>query len=178
MRLQEKYTVSEASELLGFKSRSTINARTNDSGINAISYETDSEGNKVISHIELERVYPDKMKAALKRINNTANAQHEDTGIAHKNTGDNTENTPDMKVLNSKVQFLEEQLSYERSEREREREEAKLREERAEAREKDLSAKLDKAQSTIDKQTYLITDMTEKPSQTPVEPRKKFLGIF
>lgn len=175
MNIKEKYTVSEATELLGFKSRSTINSRTKKSGSDALTYEIDEEGNKVISHVELERVFPSKFKAALKRKNNTPNTSYKNTQTVQSNT---PKSTSDIRVLSDKIEFLNEQLDYERQERERERQEAKKREERSDEREQDLSDKLNKAQSIIEKQTFLISDMREKPVQKPIEPPKKILGIF
>lgn len=171
MKIQEKYTISEATKFLGFSSRSTINSRTKSNGNNSLSYDIDDNGNKIILASELERVFPDKYKAALNQINNTENALYKNTENVQQNTDENTENT---RHLEAKVAMLTEQLEYERNERRREREEAEKREQKAEFREKDLSGKLDKAQLTIERQTYLLQDMREKPPQKPVEVRKGF----
>ena len=172
MEIQQKYTVAEATKFLGFKSRSTINARTQAQGNTSISFDIDENGNKIISIHELERAFPDKYKTALKRTKNTYSTQFKNTENAQSNTAKNTN------ILEVKIEMLEQQLEYERKERAHDREDAKKREAKAEEREKDLSAKLDKAQSTIEKQTYLISDMREKTIEKPTERPKGFFGMF
>lgn len=49
---------------------------------------------------------------------------------------------------------------------------------KSEQREQDVSAKLDKAQSVIEKQTYLITDMRDKQTQTSSQRRGLFTGFL
>ena len=77
-------------------------------------------------------------------------------------------------TLKHRIELLEQQLSN----KDLLLKEVSEAREKTEQREKDLSAKLDKAQSTIERQTYLLQDMRDKPSQKPVETTKRFLGIF
>lgn len=173
MGLKQKYTVSEATEFLGFKSRSTINKRTKASGNDSISYEIDDQGNKVISILELERAFPDKYKEALKRNTNTPNKH------SVKIQQSTTKNTSNTSVLEAQIQMLQEQIEYERREREREREDAQKQLREAHDRENKLQDRFDKLTDVLGKQTLLLEDMrqkSDKPKET--EPRKKFLGIF
>lgn len=159
MNTKEKYTISEATAFLGFKSRSTINKRTKEQGSDALSYEIDENGNKVISYLELERVFPDKVKAALKKNKDTENTSAEYSANAQPNTRKNTTNTG---VLQSEVEVL--------------RERVKGRDAKIELLEKqinksdeiitDLSGKLDKAQETLHAQTHLLEDKSKKEAES------------
>jgi hypothetical protein len=160
MDIQEKYTVTEATAFLGFKSRSTINARTTEQGNNAISFDYDDEGNKIISAVELQRVFPEKFKKALERAKNTPHTPHAHSAIAQSNTVKNTGDT-------GRFQLLQEQLDYERAERLRERQEAQERERKAEAREESARAMIERLTETISKQTLLLEHHQLKKSVAP-----------
>ncbi len=161
MEIKQRYTVSEATEFLGFKSRSTINKRTTVHGNDAISYEMDDQGNKVISILELERVFPDKYKEAIKKHMNT---KAEYSTKIQSSTSKNTNNT---NALDTQIQMLREQIEYERLERERERNEAKERLQEALERENKLQDRLEKLTDTLSKQTLMLEDMRQKPPQKP-----------
>ena len=132
MEFKEKYTISEATELLGFKSRSTINKRTKVGGKDSISFEKDEYGNKVIRLVELQRVFPDRMKNALANKENTPN-----TISAHgaKIQASTRPTAPNTVLLQQKVEMLEAQLEQEQAERLRERREANDRDNKADNRE-------------------------------------------
>jgi|GEM_PF-6819133 len=183
MAIKQKYTISEATEFLGFKSRSTINKHTKTSGNNALSFEIDNQGNKVISILELERVFPDKYKQALKIQKDTVNTAYSIQQNAQPNTGKNTKNTAkDTAILELKIEMLQNNIEYERSERERERQEVQERIALLQETVKDL--KQDK--EAYRNQIKAITDQRAhqpkadpEPEARPQEPvRKKFLGIF
>lgn len=172
MKAQQKYTVSEATYFLGFKSRSTINKRTKSGGKDSISYEIDDHGNKIISALELERAFPDKYKMALRKIQNTGK---EYSTKAQLNT---EKNTKDTSILSARIEMLEEQIAYERQERERERIEAKTQTQKHEEREKVTQEQMKKLLDTVERQTFLISDMREKTPEKPAEGNKKLFGWF
>jgi DNA gyrase/topoisomerase IV subunit A len=176
MKIKEKYTISEATEFLGFKSRSTINKHTKMNSNNALSFEIDNHGNKVISILELERVFPDKYKQALRIQANTRNTLYEIQQNAQPNTAKNTQNTTkDTAFLELKIQMLQSQIEYEQTERERERQEVQERIKLLEAIVSDL--KQDK--ETYRNQIKAITDQRPQQATEPVKTvRKKILGIF
>lgn len=167
MNTQQKYTISEATALLGFKSRSTINKRTKGQGSDSLSCEMDENGNKVISIIELERVFPDKLKAALKKGKDTANTSAEYSTKAQPNTPKNTANTM---VLQHKVETLEELLSEEKAERLRERQEFKDREAKSEVREADYREHVRDLVKTVSEQTKLLEYKAEEEKEAKNEP--------
>lgn len=169
--IKQKYTISEATEFLGFQSRSTINKYTKMNGNNALSYELDSQGNKIIPLLELERVFPEKYKQALKIQANTNNTLYEIQQNAQPNTAKNTQNTG---VLELKIQMLQSQIEYEQTERERERQEVQERIKLLETIITDL--KQDK--EAYRNQIKAITDQRQ-PQPEPIKTvRKKILGIF
>lgn len=180
MTIKQKYTISEATEFLGFQSRSTINKYTKMNGNNALSYELDSQGNKIIPLLELERVFPEKYKQALKIQENTTNTLYEIQQNAQMNTVKNTQNTTkdtaDTALLELKIQMLQNQIEHEQTERERERQEVQERIKLLEAIVSDL--KQDK--EIYRNQIKAITD--QRQPQSAPEPvktvRKKVLGIF
>jgi hypothetical protein len=177
MTIKQKYTISEATEFLGFQSRSTINKYTKMNGNNALSYELDSQGNKIIPLLELERVFPEKYKQALKIQANTKNTVYEIQQNEQPNTAKNTQNTTkDTAVLELKIQMLQNQIEHEQTERERERQEVQERIKLLETIVSDL--KQDK--EVYRNQIKAITDQRQpQPASEPVKTvRKKILGIF
>ncbi len=162
MEIQQKYTISEATAFLGFKSRSTINSRTKDKGTKSISYETDDSGNKVISILELERVFPAKYAAAIKNKNNTDNTSAEHSKNAQQNTPKNTNNTIQ---LQHKVEMLEQELDS-----------TKNALNKSEEREADLSKKLDKTQDSLQISLRQLEDTRDKSLDKPPEKKKGFWG--
>ena len=176
MKLKEKYTVSEATELLGFKSRSTINRRTKTSGKDSISFEKDEDGNKIIRFVELQRAFPDRIKNVLNDKGNTRNTITAHSAKIQSNTA---RNTPNALLLQQKVDTLEAQLEKEKEERFRERREANERDSKAENREQVLQQQITELTRTLSQQTKLLEDHrkpskkanTEKPS-LPAEIQK------
>ena len=180
MEIQQEYTISEATNFLGFKSRSTVNSKTKDKGTNALSYNVDENGNKSIPVGELERVFPSRYRAAISKAKSTNNTPKENTLIGQKNTEKSTNNTP-LYLL--EIETLKQRLQREKEERERERQNFQKHSDRAEEREKDLLGKLDKAQQTISQQTLLISDMRtasqkreEEETEKTTSTRKGFWG--
>lgn len=159
MNTQQKYTISEATAFLGFKSRSTINKRTKEQGSKALSYEIDENGNKVISILELERVFPDKVKAALKKNKDTENTGTEYSTKIHRNTPKNTANT---KVLEAELEVLHERVRG----RDAQIDLLERQLTKSDERITDLSDKLSQAQSTLDRQTYLLEDKNKKEEES------------
>lgn len=143
------FTLNQAAKETG-KSKGTI-SRYLKSG--KLSYVQKTEGGYEIDPSELFRVFP-----------RTENKTAETGTIEQSETPTKQGKTPLLEIENTflrdKIHMLEEQLR------------------KAELREQDLSAKLDKAQSTIERQTYLITDLREKPPQTHSQGKRRFLGIF
>jgi septal ring factor EnvC (AmiA/AmiB activator) len=158
MEIQQKYTISEATAFLGFKSRSTINSRTKDKGTKSLSYETDDSGNKVISILELERVFPAKYAAAIKKKKNTSNTSTEYSNNAPKNTSNTIQ-------LQHKVEMLEQELDS-----------TKNALNKSEEREADLSKKLDKTQDSLQISLRQLEDTREKSPEKPPEKKKGFWG--
>jgi hypothetical protein len=103
MKLKEKYTVSEATELLGFKSRSTINRRTKTTGKDSISFERDEDGNKIIQFVELQRAFPDRIKNVLNDKGNTPSTKTVHSAKIQSNTA---RNTPNALLLQQKSRDL------------------------------------------------------------------------
>jgi hypothetical protein len=180
MEFKEKYTISEATELLGFKSRSTINKRTKSTGKDSISFEKDEYGNKVIRMVELQRVFPDRMKNVLDNKGNTPNTLSVHSAKIQSNTRPTAPNTP---LLQQKIEMLEAQLEQEREERLRERREANDRDNKAENREHLLQQQITELTKTLSQQTKLLEDhrrpsekaKSEKPSlATEVKDVLKF----
>lgn len=170
MEIKQKYTVSEATQFLGFKSRSTINKRTKANGNNNLTYEIDAQGNKVIALIELERVFPDKYKEALKKNTDTVGVH---CAKIQKGT---LKNTADTSVLEAKLQMLQEQIEYERSERERERADFQIRAKEAAEREEILRKSNEKLTDTLSKQTLMIEYMRPKVKKNATDGRKGFFA--
>lgn len=161
MKLKEKYTVSEATELLGFKSRSTINRRTKTTGKDSISFERDEDGNKIIQFVELQRAFPDRIKNVLNDKGNTPNTKAVHSAKIQSNTA---RNTPNALLLQQKVETLEAQLEKEKEERLRERREATERDSKAENREHVLQQQVTELTRTLSQQTKLLEDH-RKPSE-------------
>jgi Skp family chaperone for outer membrane proteins len=161
MKLKEKYTVSEATELLGFKSRSTINRRTKTTGNNSISFEKDEDGNKIIRFVELQRAFPDRVKSILANQRNTTNTITAHSAKIQSNTA---RNTPNALLLQHKIENLELQLEKEKEERLRERREATERDSRSENREQLLQQQVTELTKTLSQQTKLLEDH-RKPSE-------------
>ncbi len=155
MEFKEKYTISEATELLGFKSRSTINKRTKSAGKDSISFEKDEHGHKVISLVELQRVYPDLMKRALTNKGNTSNTPSVHSAKIQSST---RLTAPNALLLQQKVETLEAQLEQEKEERLRERREANERDSKAENREQILLQQVSELTKTISQHTRLLED--------------------
>ena len=153
MNTKEKYTISEATALLGFKSRSTINKRTKGQGGDPISYEMDENGTKVISLVELQRVYPDRIKQVLEKEKNTSDTSTSYSTKAQLNTAKNTTNTV---WLAEKVELLEELLAKTEADRGRERQEFQEREKKGEGREEKLQDQITELTKTISQQTRLL----------------------
>ena len=168
MELKEKYTISEATELLGFKSRSTINKRTKSAGKDSLSFERDEHGHKVISLVELQRVYPDLTKKALANKGNTSNTPSIHSAKIQSNTRSTIPNTL---LLQQKVETLEAQLEKEKEERLRERREATERDGKAENREHVLQQQVTELTKTISQHTRLLEDHR----QPNAEPEKQSL---
>ena len=161
MKLKEKYTVSEATELLGFKSRSTINRRTKTTGKDSISFERDEDGNKIIQFVELQRAFPDRIKNVLNDKGNTPNTKTVHSAKIQSNTA---RNTPNALLLQQKVETLETQLEKEKEERLRERREATERDSKAENREQLLQQQVTELTKTLSQQTKLLEDH-RRPSE-------------
>ena len=161
MKLKEKYTVSEATELLGFKSRSTINRRTKTTGKDGISFERDEDGNKIIQLVELQRAFPDRVKNVLNDKGNTSNTIAAHSAKIQSNTA---RNTPNALLLQQKVETLEAQLEKEKEERLRELREATERDSKAENREHLLQQQVTELTKTLSQQTKLLEDH-RKPSE-------------
>jgi hypothetical protein len=153
MNLRQKYTVSEATELLGFRSRSTINKRTTGKVEPSISYEMDDAGNKVISIIELERVFPDKFKAALKRIKDTGGTQYPEDIKTHTDTALEERDTPPKM---QKIRELEIRLEAEQKEKAIYQHQLQEKDTTIE----DYRARLTRAEETIHRQTLLLEHRT------------------
>ncbi|MCI5091163.1 hypothetical protein [Phaeodactylibacter sp.] len=171
MEVKEKYTVSEATELLGFKSRSTINRRTKTTGKDSISFEKDEVGNKIIRFVELQRAFPDRVKNVLASKGNTPNTITAHSAKAQSNTG---RNTPNALLLQQKVETLEAQLEKEKEERLRERREANERDGKSENREHMLQQQVSELTKTLSQQTRLLEDH-RKPSEK-AKPEKPSLA--
>ena len=155
MEIKEKYTISEATQLLGFKSRSTINKRTKTAGKDSISFEKDENGNKVIRLVELQRAFPDRMKSLLSK------KEYTPTAITSTNTKILTrtsQNNPNSILLQHKIETLESQLEQEKAERLRERREAQDRDNKAETREHLLQQQVSELTKTISQHTRLLED--------------------
>ncbi len=167
MKIQQKYTVTEATDFLGFKSRSTINSRTKQKGSKAISYEMDENGNKIISIQELERVFPTKYNTALKHNKNTANTNTIHSTSAQESTKKNTANTTH---LQHKVEMLEQELKNTHDLLN----EVRTAKNKAEEREADLSKKLDTAQETLQASTMLLEDLRKKSLEIPENKKRGF----
>jgi len=161
VELKEKYTISEATELLGFKSRSTLNKRTKSTGKDSISCEKDELGNKVIRLVELQRVFPDRIKAASAKNGNTPNTISAHSAKIQSNT---RPTPPNALLLQQKVETLEAQLEKEKEERLRERREANDRDNKAENREHLLQQQVTELTRTLSQQTKLLEDH-RKPSE-------------
>ena len=161
METKEKYTIAEATKLLGFKSRSTLNKRTKASGIEGISYEKDENGTKVIPLIELQRVFPDRIKQALKSKPDTPNTFTKHSTKAQRDTAKNTANSV---WLEQKLDLLNELLEQEKAERARERNEFKERERKSDDRELLLQNQVKELTNTISQQTRLLEDHRPKES--------------
>lgn len=176
MNTKEKYTISEATALLGFGSRSTINKRTKGQGGEAISYELDEDGRKVISIVELQRVFPDRVKQALGGNTDTQNTSSQHSTKAQSNTAKNTTNTV---WLVEKVELLEELLVKEQAERVREHQEAQVREKKGEGREERLQDQISELTRTLSQQTRLLEHHqkveTENNDKGPNNPANKIL---
>lgn len=168
MELKEKYTVAEATTLLGFTSRSTINKRTKGQGGDAISYQFDDSGTKVISAIELQRVYPEKFSEAMARIKNTENTTYPDTQKIQQNTTKNTENTQGIQV---KIDALEQKILHLNELRELEQK-SRIKEEEAHA---ETKAEKRRLLEILENQTRLLTHIQEENAAKP-KPKKRFLG--
>lgn len=126
-----------------------------------ISYTKEKWGKKerrIIDGSELARVFGSDFK--IKETTETKNSDN----LKQKET---TETNIENKLLEQKIDFLDDKIKAQ----------DKLLSEATE-REKNLLDKLDKTQSTIDKQTNLIENWRDKPSQVPTEPQKRFLGMF
>jgi Skp family chaperone for outer membrane proteins len=171
MKLKEKYTVSEATELLGFKSRSTINRRTKTTGKDSISFERDEDGNKIIQFVELQRAFPDRIKNVLNDKGNTPSTKTVHSAKIQSNTA---RNTPNALLLQQKVETLEAQLEKEKEERLRERREATERDSKAENREHLLQQQVTELTKTLSQQTKLLEDH-RKPSEK-TKPEKPSLA--
>ena len=169
MKIQPKYTISEATELLGFASRSTINKRTKDG---SISYNMDDNGNKIIDAVELERVFKERYSQAISKLSNTANTAYSHSAKIQSNTPKNTANTA---LLEQQIDVLQEQLSYERTERERERNETRQQIEKYDHREQNLLSQLEKAQETVSQQTRLL-EHHQKPTEKPIDEQETILA--
>lgn len=167
MKLKEKYTVSEATELLGFKSRSTINRRTKTTGKDSISFERDEDGNKIIQFVELQRAFPDRIKKVLNDKGNTPNTKAVHSAKIQSNTA---RNTPNALLLQQKVETLEAQLEKEKEERLRERREATERDNKAENREHLLQQQVTELTKTLSQQTKLLEDH-RKPSEKAISEK-------
>lgn len=166
METKEKYTIAEATKLLGFKSRSTLNKRTKAIGIEGISYEKDENGTKVIPLIELQRVFPDRIKQALKSKPDTPNTFTKHSIKAQKAT---PKNTPNSVWIEQKLDLLNELLEQEKTERARERNEFKERERKSDDRELLLQNQVKELTNTISQQTRLLED--HRPKESIAEKR-------
>ncbi len=110
MRNKTKYTVAEASELLGFSSRSTLNKKTKDG---TLSYDKDINGVKTIDASELARVFPDLYNKAMSE---TTDAQYSPTKKAQENTPSTAmDQTAVLQILIKQTEQLREDLERERN---------------------------------------------------------------
>lgn len=117
MQHKTKYTIAEASDFLGFKSRSTLNSKTK-AGI--ISYETDSAGIKIIDASELARVFPDLYNKAM---SNTNDIQPTNNKKTQENTSPGGPDTATVfTLLTQQIELMREDLKQERDQH-KEREE-------------------------------------------------------
>ena len=170
METKEKYTISEATALLGFKSRSTLNKRTKTGGMDSISFEQDENGTKVIPLVELQRVFPDRIKTALSKQPDTKNTFTKHSTKAHPSTAKNTLHTG---LLEQKLESLEVQLELERLERQRERQESQDRERKADEREEHLRNQVLELTKTISQHTRLLEyHQTTFPKEEAIEKEK------
>ncbi|MEL6659536.1 MAG: hypothetical protein AAFP77_18195 [Bacteroidota bacterium] len=163
MEMKEKYTISEATQLLGFKSRSTLNKRTKTAGNDGISFEKDENGNKVIRLIELQRVFPDRMQEILSNKSNAANTIAKTSTKIQPRT---TQNMVNAALLQHKIESLESQLEQEKSERIRERLEAQDRDSKAEAREHLMQQQVGELTKSISQHTRLLEDHRSPKEKT------------
>jgi len=169
MDTKEKYTISEATAMLGFKSRSTLNKRTKSSGSESISYERDENGTKVIPLVELQRVFPERMKAALKKQPDTKGTFTPHSAKAPVNTG---KSTLQVTLLEQKLDLLQQQLEQEQSERQRERQESQSRERKTEEREQHLREQISELTKTISQQTRLLEHHQSAKEEVAIEKEK------
>lgn len=169
METKERYTISEATELLGFKSRSTLNKRTKTGGTDSISFEQDENGTKVIPLVELQRVFPDRIKTALSKQSDTKNTFTRHSTKAHPSTAKNTVHTG---LLEQKLESLEAQLEREQSERQRERQESQDRERKADEREEHLRNQVSELTKTISQHTRLLEYQQTSSPEEAVEKEK------
>lgn len=153
METKEKYTISEATALLGFKSRSTLNKRTKTGGTDSISFERDENGTKVIPFVELQRVFPDRIKTALSKEPDTKNTFTLHSAKTQINTPKNIVHTG---LLEQKLESLEAQLEREQLERQRERQESRDLERKADEREEHLRNQVSELTKTISQHTRLL----------------------
>lgn len=169
MTIKQKYTVSEATEFLGFKSRSTINKHTKINGNNALSYEFDSQGNKIVPLLELERVFPEKYKQALQAQGDIKDTAYSIQKNEQVNTVENnriiTQTDIELAQATTAKEFLERQITEQQ-------ERIKLLEA--------IICDLKQDKEIYRNQIKAITDLRQpQPAPEPVQTvRKKILGIF
>lgn len=156
-----EYSPSEALEHLEGVSK---NALYNDMNNGVLSYTDKKWGKKtrrIIQGAELVRVYQNKFK-----IQNNIETSQENTIKRPDTLQENTKTSYENKILQQEIDLLKQQLESK----------SDLLEEVKKSRD-DLSMKLDKAQETLQSQTFLL-EHHQKSTQKPVEPPKRFLGIF
>lgn len=138
------------------KSPSTIHKALKNGKLSYIS--KDETGYK-IDPAELYRVFPKNSKENSKKENDRINTN------THSNSGNTQKEALEIKLL---LQELE-----------HEKEKNKLLSEqlrKTENREENLRLSNEKLTDTLSKQTLMLEDMRQKPSQKPVEKRKGFFG--
>jgi hypothetical protein len=155
MQNKTKYTIREATEFLGFGSRSTLNSKTKDG---TLSWEKDNNGTKVIDASELARVFPDEFNRA---VSNTNNVQYSGNKKAQENTpSSGPDNIAVINMLTQQVDLMKEYL-HQQTEQNKERE-TRLYTEKAELL------------SVIKNQTLMLTHQPNNTEDKRKTTREKY----
>ena len=126
MEIKEKYTLTEATKILGFKSKSTLTKRRQKGDITG-----ELEGGILyFSHVDLDRVFPEQMKEFRNKIER--GETFDDVDSEQKETHE----------IHWKFKLLEKDLQHERETRER-----------LESQIKDLKTDKERLEKTLDEQS-------------------------